>query len=109
MGESDRDAKFRRADALWGSNRTKQQNEFEKAREKQRQEDAAKTARLRELRLAKEKEEAAIAAKRRKPTHSSRRSVSGLWLTLGGSRRPECLGLPQRRAHNCRCRGRCGL
>lgn len=70
MAESDWDAMARRAEALW-SKQTKQQNAFEKAREKERQEDAAKTARLRELRLAKEKQEAATTATCRKPKHSS--------------------------------------
>ncbi|GEM_PF-6494538 len=71
MAESDRDAMVRRAEALWGKQQ-KPQNEFEKAREKERQEEAAKTARLRELRLAREKEQAAAAAPRRKPTHPPR-------------------------------------
>ena len=70
MAESDWDAMARRVEALW-SKQMKQQNAFEKAREKERQEDAAKTVRLRELRLAKEKQEAAITATSRKPKHSS--------------------------------------
>lgn len=70
MEGADKDAKFRRAEALWGK-QAKQQSELEKAQERQRLEDVAKTARLRELRLAKEKEESAVASTRRKPTRSS--------------------------------------
>ncbi|MGH7013831.1 MAG: hypothetical protein ACREEL_06695 [Stellaceae bacterium] len=69
MGTSKRDTNSRsRAQALFGTE--KKVDEFREAREKERQEDAAKTARLRDLRLAKEdadrKMAAAAAATRRK-------------------------------------------
>ncbi|MGA2088223.1 MAG: hypothetical protein ABSG66_04815 [Stellaceae bacterium] len=54
MGNSERDAAARsRAQALWGKEKKKGE-EVLKARDKERQEEAAKVARLRGLRLAKE-------------------------------------------------------
>ena len=63
MGASERDKN--RAQALFGAE--KKVDEFQEAREKERQEDAAKTARLRQLRLAKEEADRKAAAARRKP------------------------------------------
>jgi len=58
MGTAEHDARARsRAEALFNKEPVKD-SESHKAGEKERQEDAAKTARLRELRLAKEREEA---------------------------------------------------
>jgi len=59
-----------RAQALW-TKEEKKEDEFRKARKKEWDKDAEKTARLRELRLAKEKEEvdSKAVAPRRKPTH----------------------------------------
>jgi hypothetical protein len=71
MGNAGRDAMARsRAEAMWGKEK-KKDDEFQKARQKEWEKDAAKTARLRELRLAIEQEEAARKAStpRRKPTH----------------------------------------
>ena len=77
MGSSERDVARNRAQTLFGKERTKERTkdeEFRQARDKERQEEAAKMARLRALRLAKEKEEkeeadrkAATAVARRKP------------------------------------------
>ncbi|HEV2263773.1 MAG TPA: hypothetical protein VGR79_04490 [Stellaceae bacterium] len=77
MGSSERDVARSRAQTLFGKERTKERTkdeEFRQARDKERQEEAAKMARLRALRLAKEKEEkeeadrkAATAVARRKP------------------------------------------
>ncbi len=54
MGNSERDAAARsRAQARWGKEKKKGE-EVLKARDKERQEEAAKVARLRGLRLAKE-------------------------------------------------------
>jgi len=54
MGNSERDAAARsRAQALWGKEKKKGE-EVLKARDKERQEEAVKVARLRGLRLAKE-------------------------------------------------------
>ncbi|HTC17916.1 MAG TPA: hypothetical protein VK690_02265 [Stellaceae bacterium] len=72
MGNSERDAAARsRAQALWGKEKKKGE-EFLKARDKERQEEAAKVARLRGLRLAKEEADkksadAAPAARRKTP------------------------------------------
>lgn len=79
MGSSERDVARSRAQTLFGKERTKEKTkdeEFRQARDKERQEEAAKMARLRALRLAKEKGEkekeeadkkAAAAVARRKP------------------------------------------
>ena len=80
MGSSERDVARGRAQTLFGKERAKESTkdeEFRQARDKERQEEAAKMARLRALRLekeAKEKEEkeeadrkAATAVARRKP------------------------------------------
>ncbi len=72
MKNSERDAAARsRAQALWAKEK-KQGDEFLKVREKERQEEAAKMARLRGLRLAKEEADrkaadAAPAAHRKSP------------------------------------------
>ncbi len=70
MGSTERNASARSwAEALFGKERTKD-DEILQARDKERQEEAAKTARLRAQRLEKEKSEAEAnaAASRRKPT-----------------------------------------
>ena len=80
MGSTERDVARSRAQTLFGKEKTKEKTkdeEFRLARDKERQEEAAKMARLRALRLAKEakdkeeKEEAdrkaAAAGPRRKP------------------------------------------
>ena len=62
MRNSDRDAAARvRAQALWGKEKKKGE-EVLKARDKERQEEAVKVARLRELRLAKEAADKKLAA-----------------------------------------------
>ncbi len=72
MGNSERDSAARsRAQALWGKEKKKGEEAL-KARDKERQEEAEKVARLRGLRLAKEAAdknaaEAAPPAPRRKP------------------------------------------
>jgi hypothetical protein len=70
MGSAERDMRARnRAEALFGKERAKD-DEVIQARDRERQQEAEKTAHLRELRLAKEKAEAdrsAAAAARRKP------------------------------------------
>lgn len=71
MGNSERDAAARsRAQALWGKEKTKGEEAL-KARDKERQEEAEKVARLRGLRLAKEaadrKAAEAAPSPRRKP------------------------------------------
>ena len=76
MGPSDRNTISRsRAQALFGTEKEKKVDEFREAREKERQEDAAKTERLRALRLAKEeadKKAAAAAAAAAAPRKSPR-------------------------------------
>jgi len=74
MASSERDVARSRAQTLFGKERTKD-DEIRQARDAERQKEAAKTERLRALRLAKEKAEkdeadrkAAAAAARRKPT-----------------------------------------
>lgn len=77
MASSERDVARSRAQTLFGKERTKESTkdeEFRRVRDEERQEEAAKMARLRALRLAKEKAEkeeadkkAATAAARRKP------------------------------------------
>lgn len=72
MGNVERDAMARsRAEALFNKERTKD-DEFHKAGEKEWQEDAAKTARLRALRLAKERKE--VEGKRPRRAGSGRMS-----------------------------------
>ncbi|MGO9786132.1 MAG: hypothetical protein ACLPL5_04910 [Stellaceae bacterium] len=72
MGNSERDSAARsRAQALWGKEKKKGE-EILKVRDKERQEEAAKVARLRGLRLAKEAAdkiaaEAAPAPRRKSP------------------------------------------
>ncbi|MDE2165264.1 MAG: hypothetical protein KGJ66_02865 [Alphaproteobacteria bacterium] len=70
MGNAERDVRARsRAEALFGKERAKD-DEVIQARDRERQQEAEKTAHLRALRLAKEKSEADAnaAASRRKPT-----------------------------------------
>jgi hypothetical protein len=72
MGNAEHDAMARsRAEALFNKQRAKH-GEFHRAGEKEWREDAAKAARLRELRLAKEREE----AERRRPRRAASRRVS---------------------------------
>jgi len=62
MGNAERDAAARsRAQALWGKEKKKGE-EVLKARDKERAEEAAKVARLRGLRLAKEEADKKAAA-----------------------------------------------
>jgi hypothetical protein len=71
MGNAEHDAMTRsRAEALFNKQRPKP-GEFHRAGEKEWREDAAKAARLRELRLAKEKEE----AEGRRPRRAASRRV----------------------------------
>jgi len=73
MGTSERDAISRsRAQALFGTEKEKKVDEFREAREKERQEDAAKTERLRALRLAKEEADKNAAATAVPPRKSPR-------------------------------------
>jgi len=77
MGSSERDVARSRAQTLFGKERAKEKtkdDEFRQARDKERQEEAAKMARLRALRLAKEQadkdeadKKAATAVARGKP------------------------------------------
>jgi hypothetical protein len=72
MRDSDRDAQVRLKAETVLAQRKKQEEEFVKQREKEREAVAAKVARLRELRLAQEAAEAQAKSERKVPSRRRR-------------------------------------